>query len=82
VYIGIEYPEALDRTRKPPHLGIVLAGLGIIFGCFVEIVALVLGIIGVGQQRTRKEFSVLGIVVSGLFIVCAIILVVGVKIFR
>jgi hypothetical protein len=38
-------------------------------------VALALGIVGVCQPRTRKVFAILGIVFSGLTIVCPMILV-------
>jgi hypothetical protein len=44
-------------------------------------VALVLGIVGVCQPHTRKVFSILGIVFSGLTIVCPMILVVIAMIF-
>ena len=44
----------------------VVAGLSVLASCFTQLVALVLGIIGVGQPYTNKTLAICGIVVSAL----------------
>jgi hypothetical protein len=59
--------ESMPSSRIGPVYGIVGA-----VGCVLMLfLSLAFGIVGVCQPRTRKVFSILGIVFSGLFFVCA-----------
>ena len=62
VYIALENPEAADQD--PPHLGLALAGLGLIGACFAQLASLVLGIVGLCEPRTRKGFAIFGVFLS------------------
>jgi len=78
-WIVLVNPEAVDMDT--PHPGLALAGLGLLGCCFVQLVALVLGIVGLCESHTRKSFAIFGVFFSMMTIgLVSALIVLGVMI--
>ena len=70
--IQVSTPGGMDRQS----IQAMLVGLSIIALLFFDIVAVVLGIVGLFQKKRKKLFAVLGIIFSSATVISMILLII------